>query len=125
MTQTPAAGSDYVGGLPPGFLLHEYQIERVLGHGGFGVTYLARDTMLQKAVAIKEYLPTELAVRGTGNTVSVRSSTEREAYEQGLSSFLNEARVLARFSHPNLIGVYRYFQAHNTAYFVMEYAEGN
>jgi len=115
---------EYVGGLPPGCLLNEYQIERVLGHGGFGVTYLARDTMLQKAVAVKEYLPMEWAVRTTGNTVSVRAESDRQAFEQGLTSFLNEARVLARFSHPNLIPVYRFFQANSTAYFVMDYAEG-
>src|ERR1051326_3647355 len=119
--QTP----DYAGGLPAGCLLNEYQSERVLGHGGFGVTYLARDTMLQKAVALKEYLPMEWAIRTTGNTVSVRASSDRQAFEQGLTSFLNEARVLARFNHPNLITVYRFFQANNTAYFVMDYAEGD
>jgi len=114
----------YVGGLPAGFLLQEYRIERVLGHGGFGVTYLAHDTSLQKHVAVKEFLPTEWATRGEGHAVSVRSAGDRPAFEAGLASFLNEARVLARFKHPNLITVHRFFQANNTAYIVMEYAAG-
>jgi formylglycine-generating enzyme required for sulfatase activity/predicted Ser/Thr protein kinase len=112
-----------VGFLPPGTQLDEYRVERVLGHGGFGVTYLARDTHLDKVVAIKEYLPAELAYRN-GTHVSVRSASEREAFDWGLQQFIKEARTLARFTHPHLVPVHRFFTANSTAYFVMEYVEG-
>jgi formylglycine-generating enzyme required for sulfatase activity len=75
-------------------------------------------------VAIKEYLPAHLAVRNDTH-VSVRSSAEQHAFEWGLRQFLKEAQVLARFAHPNLVPVHRYFQAHGTAYFVMSYVEGD
>ncbi len=118
--------NELVGALPPGTRLHEYVLERVLGHGGFGITYLARDTHLDKAVAIKEYLPNELAARLTDSNVSARSTDVEvvEAFKWGLNQFVKEARVLARFSHPSLIQVHRYFEANGTAYFVMDYAEG-
>jgi formylglycine-generating enzyme required for sulfatase activity/predicted Ser/Thr protein kinase len=116
----PLPGGD---ALPRATRLFEYEIERVLGHGGFGITYLARDTHLDKTVAIKEYLPTELAYRH-GTHVSARSPDERSAFCWGLQAFINEARTLARFSHPNLVPVHRFFQANDTAYFVMEYVEG-
>jgi formylglycine-generating enzyme required for sulfatase activity/serine/threonine protein kinase len=118
--------SELVGALPPGTRMHEYVLERVLGHGGFGITYLARDTHLDKAVAIKEYLPNDLAARLPDTSVSARSTDLEvlEAFKWGLNQFVKEARVLARFSHPSLIQVHRYFEANGTAYFVMEYAEG-
>jgi formylglycine-generating enzyme required for sulfatase activity/predicted Ser/Thr protein kinase len=108
----------------PGSMLQEYRIERVLGHGGFGITYLAYDTHLHKTVAIKEYLPADLAVRASDHSVTARASDAQESFAWGLGNFVKEARLLARFSHPNLIRVHRYFEAHGTAYFVMEYAEG-
>jgi formylglycine-generating enzyme required for sulfatase activity/serine/threonine protein kinase len=116
--------STLMGSLPPGTRLHEYELQRVLGHGGFGITYLARDTNLDKRVAIKEYLPNDLAARAPDQTVTVRSPDTREAFKWGLDSFIKEARVLGKFSHPSLIQVHRYFEANETAYFVMEYAEG-
>ena len=119
---TPA--SALVGALAPGTTLFEYCIERVLGHGGFGITYLAQDTHLDKRVAIKEYLPNELAARAEDNTVTMRSEDSREAFDWGRTNFVKEARVLARFSHPNLIQVHRFFEVNGTAYIVMEYAEG-
>ena len=109
--------------LAPGTQLHEYRIERVLGHGGFGITYLARDTHLDKPVAIKEYLPAHLAVRNKTD-VSARSPNEQRAFDWGRKQFLKEAQILARFTHPNLVPVHRFFQAHATAYFVMSYVEG-
>jgi len=121
---TTSLTSNLVGSLAPGARLHEYQIEGVLGHGGFGITYLARDTHLDKKVAIKEYLPNDLAARAPDQTVTVRSEESVEAFRWGLQSFIKEARVLGKFSHPSLIQVHRYFEANNTAYFVMEYAEG-
>lgn len=113
-----------VGALQRGMNLHEYRIERVLGHGGFGITYLAYDTLLDKLVAIKEYLPNELAARVEGQSVSIRSADSREAFDWGRSHFVKEAKVLARFAHPNLIQVHRFFELNGTAYFVMDYAEG-
>ena len=103
--------------------LHEYRIEQVLGVGGFGITYLARDTHLDKAVAIKEYLPGDLAARAGGSVVPL--SPEREDdYRWGLERFLLEARTLARFSHANIVRVLRYFEANGTAYMVMDYERG-
>src|SRR5688572_10551466 len=116
---TPVAGA-----LASGTLLLEYRIERVLGTGGFGITYAAHDTHLDKTVAIKEYLPAELAVRQEMASITVRSEQSRAAFTWGREQFLKEARVVGRFNHPNLIHVYRFFEANETAYFVMEYAEG-
>ncbi len=110
--------------LPKGYRLHEYQLDRVLGSGGFGLTYLAWDTSLDKPVAIKEYLPNDLAVRETDHSVMPKSGGNKDDFQWGLGRFLDEARTLARFKHPNIIAVYRYFEAHNTAYIVMEFAEG-
>lgn len=111
--------------LPKGFWLNEYQIESVLGKpGGFGITYLATDTHLRQKVAIKEYLPTDFAIREGVSTVYVRSSADDESFQWGKKCFLDEARVLARFNHVNIVRVLRYFEANGTAYMVMEYQEG-
>jgi serine/threonine protein kinase len=108
--------------------LHEYRLDQVLGVGGFGVTYLAWDSHLEKPVAIKEYLPGELATRVGGGTAAgavVPLCAEREAdYRWGLERFLQEARTLARFEHPNIVRVLRYFEANGTAYMVMDYERG-
>ena len=109
--------------LPAGHRLRDYRITDVLGVGGFGITYLAQDDTLQRRVAIKEYLPNEFAVRD-GTTVHPKSSTDREDFEWGLQRFLDEARTLARFRHPNLVRVVTYFEANRTAYIVMDYEEG-
>lgn len=111
--------------LPPGYLLHEYRIEQVLGVGGFGVTYLARDTLLDHQVAIKEYLPGDLAMRdGESGAIAPRSKRHGEDYSNGLTRFMLEARTLASFRHPNIVGVHRFFEANNTAYMVMAYEQG-
>jgi serine/threonine protein kinase len=111
--------------LPPGFLLAEYRIERVLGSGGFGITYLAEDTVLHKKLAIKEYLPVDFALRLTVPNVAARSRGVEDDFRWGLDRFLDEARTLARFRHPNLVPVLRFFEAHGTAYMVMEYERGD
>jgi len=110
--------------LPLGARLHEYVLEQVLGAGGFGITYLARDTHLDKPVAIKEYLPAELAMRAPGGGVAAISSTKDSGYRWGLERFLQEARTLAKFNHPAIVRVLRYFEANGTAYMVMEYERG-
>lgn len=110
--------------LPTGFALFEYTIESVLGAGGFGITYLARDANLQCQVALKEYLPNDLAVRTAGQTVMPRSSNDSQGYQGGLDRFLAETRVLASFRHPNIVRVSRFFEANNTAYMVMDYEHG-
>ncbi len=115
---------EHFNALPPGYQLQEYTVRSVLGHGGFGITYLAYDTNLSKDVAIKEYLPAEFAVRQSGATVKPRSSSDAEDYQWGLDRFVKEAQTLAVFRHPSVVPVYRFFQANGTAYMVMEYQRG-
>jgi serine/threonine protein kinase/HAMP domain-containing protein len=110
--------------LAPGFQLHEYRIDAVLGQGGFGVTYLASDVHLNAKVAIKEYLPCELAVRANDKSVSPRWPEDATMYQDGLDNFLVEARTLATFRHPNIVRVARFFEANHTAYMVLEYERG-
>jgi serine/threonine protein kinase len=116
--------ADYPTALPPRHTLLEYRIERVLGHGGFGITYVATDTTLRKTVAIKEYLPAQLAVRSEGATVMPRTRRLADDYRWGLERFLDEARTLARFRHRNIVPVLRFFESNGTAYIVMEYEDG-
>ncbi len=111
--------------LPPGFRLHEYRIDKVLGQGGFGITYLATDVNLNAPVAVKEYLPEDIAFRTSGKTVSPNASRHRDRYRRGLESFLVEARTLASFRHPNIVRVARFFEANDTAYMVLEYERGS
>ena len=115
--------SDHKLALQLGEQLDEYRLVRVLGAGGFGVTYLAEHIQAGNRVAIKEYLPNELAVR-EGATVHPKSSADREGFAWGLARFLDEARTLARFEHRNVVRVQRYFEANNTAYLVMDYEDG-
>ncbi len=110
--------------LAPGFRLHEYRIERVLGQGGFGITYLATDVHLNSEVAIKEYLPEEIAFRTGDRSISPNATQHRDRYREGLESFLVEARTLATFRHPAIVRVARFFEAHRTAYMVLEYEQG-
>jgi serine/threonine protein kinase/HAMP domain-containing protein len=111
--------------LAPGFRLMEYEIERVLGQGGFGITYLATDVHLKAKVAIKEYLPEEIAFRTGDRSVSPNATKHRDRYQEGLESFLVEARTLASFRHPAIVRVARFFEAHRTAYMVLEYEQGS
>lgn len=120
-----AAGSD-AASLPSGYRLNDYVIERTLGAGGFGITYLARDVHLDLPVAIKEYFPADLVGRGPAHALQVHPGNEDHpaSYAWGLERFLDEARALAAFRHPNIVRVLRYFQANETAYIVMEYESG-
>ena len=110
--------------LPQGHRLQEYELVRVLGFGGFGMTYLGFDHNLDKAVAIKEYLPSDIATRTADRSIAPQASDFRGDFQWGLERFLDEARTLARFDHRHIIKVHRFFEAHGTAYIVMEYAEG-
>ena len=116
---------DHHNALPAGYRLGEYEIQTVLGSGGFGVTYKAYDHNLDKLVAIKEYLPPEFAVRDGRTTVKPKSSASKDDYAWGLDRFLDEARALARFDHPHINKVYRFFKENGTAYLVLEYVEGD
>ncbi len=109
--------------LPPGARLKQYEMETVLGVGGFGVTYLARDCDLRAHFAVKEYLPNEFAVR-EGKTVHPKSAAAEDDYRWGLERFLQEARELAKFKHPNIVRVHQIFEANNTAYMVLDYEDG-
>ncbi len=116
--------NDYLHALPAGHRLGEYRIERVLGSGGFGITYYAWDIHLDKPVAIKEYLPNEFALRTDETTVKPKSTADQDNYQWGLERFLEEARTLARFKNPYLNEVHRLFEDNDTAYIVLEYIEG-
>jgi serine/threonine protein kinase len=110
--------------LPKGYALHEYQIEQTLGIGGFGLTYLATDSNLNLKVAIKEYLPGDLAQRGEDQSVRPKGESSFDSFKWGLSRFLDESRTLASFRHPNIVRVLRFFEANRTAYMVMEFVAG-
>ena len=101
-----------------------YIIGRVLGQGGFGITYLALDTQLNAKVAIKEFMPNDIATR-IGTTVSVAMDTKSEEFAYGAERFQEEARTLAKFiGNPNIAAVTSYFDENDTSYFVMDYIEG-
>ena len=110
--------------LPSGTRFGEFEILHVLGVGGFGIVYLAQDHSLERQVALKEYMPAALASRGVGPVITVRSGSFAETYAIGLRSFVNEARLLARFDHPSLVKVYRFWEDNATAYMVMPYLQG-
>lgn len=102
-----------------------YTIESVLGRGGFGITYLAQDRNLDRSVAIKEYLPVTFAYRHDDHSVKPLTGQHEEDFSWGLSSFLNEAQTLAKFSHDNIVRVHSVFEQNSTAYMVMEYEQGD
>ena len=111
----------------PGSLLsNRYLIGKVLGFGGFGVTYLAWDHVLQQRVAIKEYLPSEFATRAAGKTeVTVFSGNKAQQFADGMRKFVEEAKRLAKFQNePGIVRIYDSFEANNTAYIVMEFLDG-
>jgi serine/threonine protein kinase len=109
--------------LPSGHLLEEYTIDRQLSLGGFSIVYLAWDPA-GKQVAIKEYIPNSLALRGKGETKPVITADHIGAFRYGMKCFFEEGRALARLSHPNVIRVLNFFRANGTVYLVMEYEHG-
>ena len=110
--------------MPTGTRLGEFEITGVIGEGGFGIVYSAHDSSLDRTVAIKEYLPAAFASRTTAGTVQVRSSEHVKTFNAGLASFINEARMLAKFSHPGLVEVFRFWEGNGTAYMAMRYYRG-
>ncbi len=113
--------------LYPGAQLEEFIVEQVLGSGGFGITYLARDTGLNRRVVIKENLPSQFAWReSTSGKVRPRHTTGGDADDYGWSmrNFLKEAETLASLDHPGIVQVLRKFETNGTAYFVMPFVEG-
>lgn len=110
--------------LPAGYQLHWYVLEKVIGRGAYGITYLAKDKNLDQPVAIKEYLPTEFASRVDDDTVHPMTGEHEDIYAWGLDRFLREARTLAKFKHHNIVRVLSVFEQNNTAYMVMEYEQG-
>jgi len=112
------------GALPPGTRLGEFELLRVLGVGGFGIVYLALDHDLEREVAVKEYMPASLAGRTETLHVSLRSRSDADTFALGLRSFVNEARLLARFDHPALLKVHRFWEANGTAYMAMPVMRG-
>ena len=120
----PDNWSDRRDALPRGCVLRDYTIEDVLGHGGFGIVYKARHNELDHVVAIKEYLPSELAVR-EGTTISAKSGECEAHFADGLRRFREEARALIDFQqHPSIVDCREFFRLNGTAYLVIEYVDG-
>jgi len=110
--------------LPAGYRIESYEIQAVLGKGGFGITYRALDLQLDKQVAIKELLIDTIATRVEGSTVVPQRASLQEDWDWARESFRKEAKILARFSHPAIVGVHRIIEANGTGYMVMDYVEG-
>ncbi len=115
---------DYIA-LPPGEMIGRYEVLSVLGQGGFGITYRARDIQLDREVAIKEYLPISLAIRQDGNTVLPRSTKVAEDFTWGRDRFVAEGRTLATLHRaPGIVQVFDFLEINGTAYIVMEMLHG-
>lgn len=109
--------------LSTGYQLNYYTIQKVLGIGGFGITYLAIDTRDGSEVVIKENLPIAFAARDS-TTLHISAHGKKADYEWAINSFINEAHTLGQLDHPNIVKVLRAFKANGTAYFVMPYMGG-
>lgn len=114
--------------LPSGTLLRNatYRIQKILGRGGFGITYLATDLTLEREVAIKEFFLKDYCDRDGSVTsiVTVGTAGSKELFEKYENKFLKEAKNIAKHSHPGIVKIYAAFQENNTAYYVMEYIKG-
>ena len=110
--------------LPTGYKVGRYTLNAVLGEGGFGITYRARDEALRRDVAVKEYLPADVAVRQDDTTIRPRSASDTQLYQWGLQRFVDEARTLAAMHAPNIVSVHDFMETNGTGYMVMELIEG-
>lgn len=105
-------------------MLEGHEITGLIGQGGFGVVYLARDVGTGRTVAIKEFLPSAIAARGADGRIVPRTTDLAKAYATGLKGFLREARMLSEFAHPALVAVHRVWEQNGTAYMAMQYYAG-
>lgn len=111
--------------LPENYMLNGYRLLHSIGEGGFGVTYLAADELLNRKVVIKENFPHSLCERRCGTLDVVRQAhINQESCDWAMSNFLREVRLLATLDHPNIVKIYSFFEAHQTAYYVTEYIDG-
>ena len=110
--------------LPVGTRISDFEIIGLIGEGGFGIVYLAKDTSLDRVVALKEFMPASFAGRVDGIQVAVRAANNQSTFEAGLKSFINEAKMLARFAHPALVEVFRFWEGNGTAYMAMRLNRG-
>ncbi|MCW5746338.1 MAG: protein kinase [Alphaproteobacteria bacterium] len=125
MSEPGVGQDDPFGGLRSGTQIGKYEVVEMLGQGGFGITYRARDTQLRRDVAVKEYLPTSFAMRQGGTTVLPRSTQTAEDFLWGRERFLDEARTLATLEDaPGIVNVYDFMEANGTAYMVMALVRG-
>jgi len=110
--------------LPAGYRFNEFEIKEVIGGGGFGIVYRAWDHQLERTIAIKEYMPVSLAVRAEDLSLELRGERYQKLFNAGLTSFIQEARLLARFNHPGLLHVLRFWEQNGTAYMGTLYYSG-
>lgn len=110
--------------LPAGYRFNEFEIKEVIGGGGFGIVYRAWDHQLERTIAIKEYMPVSLAVRAEDLSLELRGERYQRLFTAGLTSFIQEARLLARFNHPGLLHVLRFWEQNGTAYMGTLYYSG-
>ena len=110
--------------LATGTQVSDFEIIGLIGEGGFGIVYLARDTTLDRIVALKEFMPAAFAGRIDGVHVAVRAANHRATFDAGLKSFINESKMLAKFAHPALVEVFRFWEGNGTAYMAMRLYRG-
>jgi len=110
--------------LPAGYRFNEFEIKEVIGGGGFGIVYRAWDHQLERTIAIKEYMPVSLAVRAADMSLELRGERFHKLFTAGRNSFIQEARLLARFNHPGLLHVLRFWEENGTAYMGTLYYSG-
>ncbi len=120
-TQTALSNWNF---LEPGTIVDSYMIERPIADGGFSSVYLARQLSDQHQVVIKEYLPRRIAHRTWGNVVVPKTEENRGLFLKGRRLFIEEAKVLAKLKHPNIVEVINFFQQNSTVYIVMTYDYG-
>ena len=123
-TPSPSLLATHANCLPVGTRVADFEIIGLIGEGGFGIVYLARDTSLDRIVALKEFMPGAFAGRVDGVRVAVRAANQKATFDAGLRSFINEAKMLAQFSHPALLEVYRFWEENGTAYMAMRFYKG-
>lgn len=115
----------YSSTLSPGFSLENLRLERVLGQGAFGITYLVWDTVIDKAFVLKEFFPKSIAIRRHKGRVEPCRPSESERFSNGLKSFVDEGKTIAKFDHVNVVSILRCFEGNGTAYLQMPYYEGH